>query len=68
MGQYISPDLIKICKVCGEPFHPTSRKQVCCNKEKVVTCVVCGRPFTVICNTSYERIRNNGSARICKSM
>ena len=56
MGQYISPDLIKICKVCGEPFHPTSRKQVCCNKEKVVTCVVCGRPFTVICNTSKNRL------------
>lgn len=55
MGQYISPDLIKICKVCGEPFHPTSRKQVCCNREIQVKCAVCGKPFTVICNTSKHR-------------
>lgn len=53
MPQKIDPNLTRICKICGEAFHPTARKQYCCNRPRQKTCVVCGKPFTVLCNTDY---------------
>lgn len=53
MPQKIDPNLIRICKICGETFHPTARKQYCCNRPREKTCVICGEPFTVLCNTDY---------------
>lgn len=53
MPQKINPNLTRICKICGEVFHPTARKQYCCNRPREKTCVICGKPFTVLCNTDY---------------
>lgn len=53
MPQKIDPNLTRICKICGEAFHPTARKQYCCNRPCEKTCVICGKPFTVLCNTDY---------------
>lgn len=55
MPQSISPDIVRVCKVCGEPFHPTARKQYCCNKDKVIHCIVCGKDIHIKCNTDYHK-------------
>lgn len=55
MSQKISLGIIRTCKVCGQQFHPTSRKQSCCNQIRVRICEVCGKQFEVICNTSNTR-------------
>ena len=54
MPQKIDPNITRICKICGEPFHPTARKQFCCNKQKTRTCAVCGISFDIVCNTDYK--------------
>lgn len=55
MPQSISPDIIRICKVCGEEFHPTARKQACCNQMKPRKCAVCGKEFMTLCSTSNTK-------------
>ena len=37
------PNVIKICRVCGQEFHPTSARQVNCNRPIQVPCVICGK-------------------------
>lgn len=54
MPQKIDPNITRICKICGESFHPTARKQFCCNKPKTRRCVICGKPFDITCNTEYK--------------
>ena len=61
MPQYISPDIIRICKVCGKSFHPSARKQFCCNEKRVVHCEICGKPFEITCNTSEHKSTCNKS-------
>ena len=55
MPQTIDPTITRICKLCGEVFHPTARKQYCCNQTKKRRCAVCGNEFSYVCNTSYIR-------------
>lgn len=55
MSQKISPNIIRTCKICGQQFHPTARKQSCCNQIKLQTCEICGKQFEIICNTSDTR-------------
>lgn len=56
MSQSISSDIVRICKVCGEAFHPTARKQFCCNEVKAFKCVVCGQEFMKKCTTASEKV------------
>ena len=46
----------KICKLCGEPFHPNSTRQQCCNKPIVRYCEICGSPISGICSTSFQKV------------
>lgn len=55
MPQPISNKIVRICQECGESFHPTARKQFCCNKEKIKECVICHNKITYKCNTSYSK-------------
>lgn len=55
MPQKISPDIIRTCKLCGQEFHPTSRKQYCCNQMKPRKCVYCGREFLALCSTAETK-------------
>lgn len=52
MPQSISPDIIRICKLCGQEFHPTARKQFCCNQMKPRKCEACGKEFLTLCSTA----------------
>lgn len=56
MPQYISPDIVRTCRLCGEEFHPTARRQFCCNKLKSRKCVVCGKEFQTKCNTEQNKV------------
>ena len=40
----------KICRVCGQPFHPTSSRQMDCNKPVENICVVCGKTYIGKCS------------------
>ena len=40
----------KICRVCGQPFHPTSSRQMDCNKPVEKVCVVCGKTYVGKCS------------------
>lgn len=51
--QYISPNIMRICRICGKEFHPTARKQFCCNERRIINCAVCGKPFEIICNSEH---------------
>ena len=62
MPQKIDPNITRICKICGESFHPTARKQFCCNRPKTRTCVVCGKLFDIVCNTDYKDKKTCSSA------
>lgn len=55
MPQQISADITRICKVCGDEFHPTARKQACCNKLKDRVCPICGHVFQVKCTTTPQK-------------
>lgn len=55
MPQSISPSIVRKCKLCGQEFHPTARKQACCNQVKIIPCKVCSKPIEVRCNTSYQK-------------
>lgn len=55
MPQTISPSITRICKVCGREFHPTSRKQYCCNQLVPRMCECCGKEFLTICSTSNTK-------------
>ena len=52
MPQTISPDLIRICKLCSSEFHPKARKQYCCNEMRPRTCECCGKEFLSLCSTA----------------
>ncbi len=52
MPQTISPDLIRICRLCGSEFHPKARKQYCCNEMRPRTCECCGKEFLSLCSTA----------------
>ena len=51
MPQTIDENIVRICKLCGEEFHPTARKQYCCGQPKIRICVICGKEFTTLCTT-----------------
>ena len=55
MGQTIDSNIIRVCKICGEEFHPGARKQFCCGQPKIKICAVCGKPFTIICTTKGSK-------------
>lgn len=38
---------VKICKFCGEKFHPKTNTQVMCDKIHYRTCAVCGKKFEI---------------------
>ena len=48
------PNVIRVCKRCGEEYHPKSTRQQCCNKPIKVPCVVCGRLMDQICTFSRQ--------------
>ena len=55
MPQTISPDLVRTCKLCGQEFHPTARKQFCCNEMKPRRCECCGNEFLSLCSTANTK-------------
>lgn len=44
------PNVIKICQVCGSEFHPTSSRQVNCNRPIKVPCIICGTLMDRLCS------------------
>lgn len=54
MGGIPGPDVTRICKLCGEKYHPKSSRQQCCNKKIIVPCTICGRPMEQICTTKKQ--------------
>lgn len=40
----------KICRVCGQPFHPVSSRQLDCNRPVEKTCAVCGKTYIGKCS------------------
>ena len=40
----------KICRVCGQPFHPASPRQMDCNKPVERVCEICGETFVGKCS------------------
>lgn len=55
MPQSISPDIIRICKLCGREFHPKARKQYCCNEMVPRKCEYCGKEFLSLCSTANTK-------------
>ena len=43
------PDVIRICKICGDEYHPNSSRQMTCNKPKDRICPICGKTYQIIC-------------------
>ena len=41
---------LKICRVCGQPFHPASSRQMDCNKPVEKVCKVCGKTYIGKCS------------------
>lgn len=50
----ISDDVIRVCKLCGNTFHPRTNRQMCCMETKIKICPVCGKSFDYICTTSLS--------------
>ncbi len=48
----IGENVIRICKLCGNRFHPKTNRQMCCMETKIKVCPVCGKSFEYICTTS----------------
>lgn len=48
------PNVIRICKRCGDQYHPKSTRQECCNKPIKVPCVVCGTLMDQICTFKHQ--------------
>ena len=48
------PNVIRICKRCGEEYRPVSTRQQCCNKPIKVPCVVCGKLMDQICTLARQ--------------
>lgn len=55
MPQKISSDIVRKCIICGEEFHPSARKQYCCNKPIIYHCEVCGKEIAGRCNKEYRK-------------
>jgi len=51
----LSPDYTKICQVCGQSFHPTSTRQMNCNRPIKVPCVICGNLMDRVCSTVPQK-------------
>ena len=64
MPQSISPDLIRICKLCGQEFHPTARKQFCCNQMRPRRCEYCGQEFLSLCSTANKTATCSKSCQV----
>lgn len=56
MPQSISPDIVRICKLCGQEFHPRARKQQCCGEVRVKQCAWCGKDFEYICSPDKNKL------------
>ena len=56
MPQSISPDIIRICKICGNEFHPKARKQKCCGQVRIKQCAYCGKDFEYVCNPDGNKM------------
>lgn len=52
----ISDKITRVCRVCGNTFHPKSNRQMCCMETKQRICPVCGNSFEYICTTSSSRV------------
>lgn len=55
MPQTISSDIIRVCKICGQEFHPHARKQYCCGEVRVKKCAWCGKEFEYICKPDFNK-------------
>lgn len=40
----------KICRICGQPFHPNSSRQLDCNRPVTKVCVLCGKEYVGKCS------------------
>ena len=43
----------KKCRTCGKEFYPKSPRQLDCNEELQLKCVVCGSSYTGVCSKNY---------------
>ena len=59
------PDVIRICKRCGEQYHPKSTRQQCCNKSIDVPCVVCGKLMSQKCTFAKQ---NRTCSKECSTL
>ena len=50
----IDDSLIRVCKLCGNTFHPKTNRQMCCMETKIKLCPICGKSFDYICTTSLS--------------
>lgn len=48
----------KICRTCGEPFVPSSWRQLDCHKPVKRTCIICGNEFTTKCGFTSQTCEN----------
>lgn len=47
-------NILRVCKRCGETYHPNSSRQECCNKQIQVPCIICGKPITQKCTFKHQ--------------
>ena len=58
----IGDDVIRVCKLCGNTFHPRTNRQMCCMEIKIKICPVCGKSFDYTCTTSLS---HNACSKEC---
>lgn len=55
MPQFISSDIVRVCKICGQEFRPHARKQYCCGEIRTKKCAWCGKEFEYICKPDFNK-------------
>ena len=43
----------KTCPLCGTEFQPKSARQKYCNNPVIRKCVICGKSYNSVCNSTY---------------
>ena len=60
------PNVLRICKRCGDQYHPKSARQECCNKPIKVPCAVCGTLMDQIC--TFNKHQKHTCSKRCTTI